>query len=260
MCVLSIKVAVRKKSGNWFNDPRSYISNDHFFMCVFSPFLSFLILSFYHIALYFWLIYFLSFFLTSFLHIYRILFSLTHIISLYSAYLYAVYWPSTPPNMPFQRRRLCIFHWRGRVWLTIWDRVKILRYSHRLMHRKRVTCELHDSYFHLMTIKHAIPGTVEVTHSDGQLWGDIEWAIELLFNSVKTGSQLVWRPDPLVTRCRWESQYPAGWPPGLQLSNPGKRGRSTDGHKSGGKYAAVLFRLQLPLTVKPWVTLFEPFQ
>ena len=59
------------------------------------------------------------------------------------------------------------------------------------MHRKRVTCELHDSYFRLMTIKHAIPKTVEVTHSDGQLWGDIEWAIELLYNSVKTGSQLV---------------------------------------------------------------------
>ena len=29
-------------------------------------------------------------------------------------------------------------------------------YTHRLMHRKRVTCELHDSYFRLMTIKHAI--------------------------------------------------------------------------------------------------------
>ena len=30
-------------------------------------------------------------------------------------------------------------------------------YTHRLMHRKRVTCELHDSYFCLMTIQHAIP-------------------------------------------------------------------------------------------------------
>ena len=29
-------------------------------------------------------------------------------------------------------------------------------YTHRLMHQKRVTCELHDSYFHLMTIKHVI--------------------------------------------------------------------------------------------------------
>ena len=63
------------------------------------------------------------------------------------------------------------------------------------MHRKRVTCEMHDSYFRSMKIKHAIPKTAEVTHSDGQLWGDIEWAIELLYNSVKTGCQLVWRPE-----------------------------------------------------------------
>ena len=82
-----------------------------------------------------------------------------------------VYWPSTPPNMPFQRRQKCILYWRGRVWLTIWDRVKIQRYSHRLMHRKRVTCELHDCCFRLMTIKHDIP--------------KIEWAMELLYNSVR---------------------------------------------------------------------------
>ena len=83
-----------------------------------------------------------------------------------------------------------IFHWHRQAWLTIWDKVK----SHgtvRLMHWKRVTCILHDSYFHSMTIKHAIPRTAEVTHHDGQLWGDTEWAIELLYNSVKTGSQLV---------------------------------------------------------------------
>ena len=53
------------------------------------------------------------------------------------------------------------------------------------MHRKKVTCELHDSYFRSMTIKYAIPKTAEVTHSDGQLWGDTEWAIELLYNSVR---------------------------------------------------------------------------
>ena len=29
-------------------------------------------------------------------------------------------------------------------------------YTHRLMHRKRLTSELHDSYFRLMTIKHSI--------------------------------------------------------------------------------------------------------
>ena len=56
------------------------------------------------------------------------------------------------------------------------------------MHWKRVTCELHDSYFRAMTIKHTIPKTAEVTHSDGQLWEDIEWVIELLYNSMKTVS------------------------------------------------------------------------
>ena len=45
------------------------------------------------------------------------------------------------------------------------------------MHRKRVTCELHDGYFRLMAMKHAIP--------------KIEWAIEQLNNSVKTvGDQM----------------------------------------------------------------------
>ena len=89
------------------------------------------------------------------------------------------------------------------------------------MHRKRVTCELHDSYFCLMTIKHAIL--------------KIEWAIELLYNSVKTGSQWVWRSDPLVTRCGRESQHSAGWATGLRLSSPGERERhNAEGHKSGG--------------------------
>ena len=49
--------------------------------------------------------------------------------------------------------RSCIFRWRWRAWLTIWDRVKIPRYSHKLIHRRRITCELHDSYFHSMMIK-----------------------------------------------------------------------------------------------------------
>ena len=94
-----------------------------------------------------------------------------------------VYWPPTRPNMPFQRwwklhillasygKRL-----RRQAWLTIWDRVKISRCSHKLMDRKRVTCELHDSYFRLMMIKHAIPRMAEVTYSIGQLWEEIKWA------------------------------------------------------------------------------------
>ena len=107
------------------------------------------------------------------------------LLEIQSAY-FVVYWPSTRPNRPFQKRGSSIFHWRGRAWLTIWDRVKIPRYSHRLMLRKRVTCDLHDSYFRSMMIKHTIP--------------KIEWAIELLYNSVhrkfnEFGDQKRWRND-----------------------------------------------------------------
>ena len=45
---------------------------------------------------------------------------------------------------------------------------KIRWYTYRLTHRRRVTSELHDSYFHLMTIKHAI--------------SKIEWAIKWALN------------------------------------------------------------------------------
>ena len=75
------------------------------------------------------------------------------------------------------------------------------------MHRKKVTSELHDSYFRLMTIKHVVE---------------------------KASTQQ--KADPL----------------GLRLSSPGERERhNVDGHKSGGQYIAVLFGLQLPLTIKP---------
>ena len=116
-----------------------------------------------------------------------------------------VYWPPTRLDMPFQRPGSCIFHWRGQAWLTIWDRVKIPRYSHRLMLTKRVTCELHDSYFRLMTIKHAI--------------SKIEWAIVLVYNSVKIGSQFefwraeIWRQDVVEKASTQQEAGPraSGW-------------------------------------------------
>ena len=45
---------------------------------------------------------------------------------------------------------------------------------------------------------------------------------EQLYNSVKTGSQLVWKPDPLVTRCGRESQHPAEWDPRPTVELPRK--------------------------------------
>ena len=110
--------------------------------------------------------------------------------------------------MPFQRRRKCIFHWRGQAWLTIWDGVKIPWYCHRLMHQKRVTNELHDCYFRSMTIKHAIPKTVEV-HIPMASYGKILSRRELLYNWVHRKFNQFWRPDQLEVRCGRESQHPA---------------------------------------------------
>ena len=62
----------------------------------------------------------------------------------------------------------------GGNWLLKWDEVKkIPLYSHRLTHRKRVTSELHDSYFRSMTITQAIPKIAEVTHPDRQISEEI---------------------------------------------------------------------------------------
>ena len=58
-------------------------------------------------------------------------------------------------------------------------------YTHRLMHRKRVTCELHDSYFRLMTIKHAI--------------SKIEWTLNYYVTQLSSGSSWDRRPVELQT-------------------------------------------------------------
>ena len=148
----------------------------------------------------------------------------------------------------------------------IWYKVKIPWYTHRLMHRKRVTRELHDSYFRLMTIKHAIPKT--------------EWVIKLLYNSVKTGSQWVGdqrsRRQNVVRKATTRQNGPSGppasletswWedvgmrtcpreagPPGPRLSCPGERERHTamSGGTGGVNILQSLLSLQLPLTCKPY--------
>ena len=125
----------------------------------------------------------------------------------------------------------CIFRWRGRAWLIILDRVKIPRYSHKLMHRKRVTCELHDSYFRSMMIKtcHSKDGGSCIFRWPfmGRHWV----GVELLYNSVhrKLHQRWIndavektapirrgprdprlssWGSDELEIRCSWENQHP----------------------------------------------------
>ena len=79
-------------------------------------------------------------------------------------------------------------------------------YSYRLTHRKRVTSELHDSYFRSMTITQAIPKIVVVTHPDRQISEEIAEA---------------WRRVHITT---WEFEgniRPTNWTEGGQASRVG---------------------------------------
>ena len=139
---------------------------------------------------------------------------------------------------------------RRRIWLTKWDKVKA--------HDTLIDwCTGREWPLNCMTVICARWQTNMPSQrqrkghiSDGKLWGDIEWAIEL----GEDRKSVSWRSDELETRCSREksTQQKAG-PSGLRLSRPGERERhNADGHKSGGQYVAVLFGLQLPLTRKPY--------
>ena len=63
--------------------------------------------------------------------------------------------------------------------------------------------------------------------------------VEPLYNSVKTGSQLVWRPDQLELRCGRESQHPAEW----ALRPPVEQPKRTGKKRGYSQYVTVLFGL-----------------
>ena len=74
--------------------------------------------------------------------------------------------------------------------------MKVPLCHYRLMHRKRVTSELHDSYFRLMTIKHSIfKDRVGVE----RLYNSVEFEepVEFRFQLSSTASEVAdsWRPD-----------------------------------------------------------------
>ena len=148
-------------------------------------------------------------------------------------------------------------------------------YTHRLTHRKRVTSELHDSYFHLMTIKHAI--------------SKIEWAIEWTLNYYITQSLFEWqyrwrrgiRRDvvgkaipgrwgfgpwwvEVQRRCWWDAVKKAisqqSGPQGLRLSIWRTERYNANGHKSGGQNIAVSVRSPTPSHTRTLSNLFEPLQ
>ena len=89
----------------------------------------------------------------------------------------------------------CIFHWRGRPWLTIWDRVKISWYSHKLMHQKRVISARWGSNMPFQRRRKCIFRWPVM----GRDWVDVE----LLYNSVhrkfnEFPDQTSWGSDAVV--------------------------------------------------------------
>ena len=170
----------------------------------------------------------------------------------FSVRLGVVYWPSTRPDMPFQRRGSCIFHWRRRAWVTIWDKVK----SHGTVIDWCIGREWPVNCMTVISVR---------WQSNMPFQGQRKWHIPMAsyweILSGRLNNYITrWRQEvsQFGDRTRWwqdvvekaSTQQKAG-PPGLRLSSPEERERhNADGHKSGGQYVAILFGLQLPLTHK----------
>ena len=97
------------------------------------------------------------------------------------------------------------------------ERGKFPWYTHRLMHRKRVISELHDSYFRVMMIKHASPKTLEVAYSglasnENRYWVG-EWTIILLGEDRKSVS---WSQD-VVEKANTQQKGPSGPPDEFEI-------------------------------------------
>ena len=128
---------------------------------------------------------------------------------------------------------------------------KIPWYSHRLTHWKRVTSELHDSYFRLMTIKHSISKIewaivwasnyyiAQSRRKSSASWVrvPVEWRCgsESHTKPKGLGALMNWGPEKMLIRCSKESQHPAEWTPGFRLSIWRTKKTQRDGHKFGVK-------------------------
>ena len=157
----------------------------------------------------------------------------------------------------------------GGNWPMKWDEVKkIPLYSHRLTHRKRVTSELHDSYFRSMTITQAIPKIAKVTHPDRQISEEIAEAWRRVHISAWEFEGNI-RPTNWTEGDSWveleteldehskESQHPAEWIPGLRLSSPGEQ----EIHNVADlNFGVKIFQLCLVSSSLSMQTLNNPFE
>ena len=143
---------------------------------------------------------------------------------------------------------------------------KISCYTHRLMHRKRVTYELHDIYFRLMTIKHRI--------------SKIEWALNYYITQSRQTSQLeigrsyrrdmVGKATPgrrgsgppiekLLIRCSKESHHPAEWATGPSVEHQENEKDTTLTAIRMGSYSLCSVSSSV-LASKSWVTFSNPYK
>ena len=138
-------------------------------------------------------------------------------------------------------------------------------YTHRLMHQKRVTCELHDSYFRLMTIKHSI-SKIEWASNDyiTQLSSTSQWSCRQLEWDV-VGRATPGRGGPREPRWSLGTREVADkmqwWKPspssvGLRLSSPGERDKTLTAITLGSKYFSYV-RCPAPSHMQ---TFSNPFQ
>ena len=136
----------------------------------------------------------------------------------------------------------------GGLRLIMWDKVKVPLCHYRVMHRKRVTSELHDSYFRLMTIKHSI-SKIEWASNDYITQLSSSWVAEQLETRCGRESHtrpkglealMNWGPEKMLIRCSKESYHPAEWALVLLLSSSGERERH---NADGPKFEVKIFQL-----------------
>ena len=141
------------------------------------------------------------------------------------------------------------------------------------MHRKRVTCELHDSYFRLMAIKHAISKIewalnyyiAQSRQKSRQLSSSSSWSGECGRESHTRPKGLEalmsWGPEKMLIRCSKESQHPAEWTPGPPVEHLKNEKDSTlTAIRVGGQNIAVSVRSPAPSHTQTLNNLFEPLQ
>ena len=162
-----------------------------------------------------------------------------------------VYWPSTRPNMPFQSdapEGSDTFRWQ------LWEEItlaglaenlgqgKIPWYTHRLMHRKRVTCELHDNFsawwrsnipFQRLSGRwnyYITRWRQEVRELETRCGRESHHPAEgaLGDSRLRVGDQMSWWQDVIEKASRKLSPQASGWASGERERH------NADGHKSGG--------------------------